>query len=139
MVFNHFKFLHDFSGRKRFFVKLAAIAVLMLLIGLLVWQLPAITSFFEEVIGDGAEDGYSTLSLVPGVSVTYSHANDAFVFSYRMTPTDESGLFYVAKNVEQTRSFPAVAGAKYSALGLEMRVSSVTPNLLVLLVKPIAE
>jgi hypothetical protein len=137
MLFNHFKFLQEFSGKKGFAVKLVAIAVLILLIGLLVWQLPAITSFFEEVIGGDTEDEYSTLSLVPGVSATYSHAGDSFVFSYRMTPTDESGLFYVAKNVEQTRSFPAVAGAKYTALGLEMRVSSVTPNLLVLLVKPI--
>jgi len=54
-----------------------------------------------------------------------------------MSPSDESGLFYVAKNLEQTRSFPAVAGAVYSDLGLEIKVSTVTQDLMVVLVKPL--
>jgi hypothetical protein len=117
--------------------KVVALVLVVLAVGLLVWQAPAISSFFEGISGSDSE--YTTLSLVPGISQTYQHDSGSFVFSYKLSSADVSDLFYVALNVEQTRSFPAVAGAVYSDLGLEMKVSSVTPNLLVLLVKPLPD
>ncbi|MDR0373155.1 MAG: hypothetical protein LBI79_06320 [Nitrososphaerota archaeon] len=113
------------------------LVLVVLAVGLLVWQAPAISSFFEGLSGSDSE--YSTLSLVSGISQTYQHNNDTFVFSYKLSSADSSNLLYVTQNVEQSRSFPAVAGATYSDLGLEMKVSSATQELLVLLVKPLPD
>ena len=117
--------------------KIVAFAILIVIFGLFLWQLPAITSFLDGLGSNSVDSKYSTLSLVSGVSLVYKNGNDSFTFSYRLSSADVSGLFYVSKNIVQTRSFPAVAGAVFSDLGLEMKVSSVTSELLVLLVKPL--
>ncbi len=123
-----------FPSRK---VVVPVLLLLVLAVAVLVWQAPAISSFFQGLSDSNSE--YTTLSLVSGVSQTYTHGNDSYVFSYKLSAADNSALFYVAKNVEQTRSFPAVPGATYSDLGVEMKVSSVTSDLLVLLVKPLTD
>ncbi len=116
-------------------VLIIALAMVVLVIVVLAWEAPAISSFLQGV--EDQNTGYTQLSLVAGVSQTYKHGNDSYVFSYSLQPSDNSGLFYAAKNSVETRSFPAVAGAVYSDLGLEMKVSSVTSDLMVLLVKPL--
>jgi hypothetical protein len=113
----------------------AVVVVLGLALAVLAWQAPAISSFFQDV--NNSNSDYTTLSLVAGVSQTYHNGDDAYVFSYKLSASDDTGLFYVARNVEATRSYPAVAGAVYSDLGVEMKVSSVTSEMLVLLVKPL--
>jgi len=124
------------SKKKTLLYELLIIGFLIAVgVAVLVWQAPAISSFFQS--SNGSDSRYTTLSLVSGTSQTYQHNGDSYVFSYRMSPSDESGLFYVAKNLEQTRSFPAVAGAVYSDLGLEIKVSTVTQDLMVVLVKPL--
>jgi hypothetical protein len=81
----------------------------------------------------------SQLNLVAGISQTYTHGSNTYTFSYRLTASDNSGLFYVARNVEQSRSYPAVPGAIYRDLGLEMKITSVTSELLVLQVQPLTD
>ena len=126
------------SAKKSFPTSKVALAGLALLgVVLLVWLAPAISSLFEGFNGESS--GYSTLSLVPGASQTYRLGSDSYSFSYKLSPSDSSGLFYASQNAAQTRSYPAVAGAVYRDLGLEMKVSSVTPDLMVLKVKPLAD
>ncbi|MCW3983904.1 MAG: hypothetical protein NWE96_07895 [Candidatus Bathyarchaeota archaeon] len=127
----------NFNSKKKTLLYELLIIGFLIAVGVvvLVWQAPAISSFFQS--SNGSDSQYTTLSLVPGTSQTYQHNGDSYVFSYRMSPSDESGLFYVAKNLEQTRSFPAVVGAVYSDLGLEIKVSTVTQDLMVVLVKPL--
>jgi hypothetical protein len=127
----------DIPANKKSFLStktvVAVIVVVVLAVALIAWQAPAISSFFENT-GDSE---YTTLSLVAGVSQTYQNGADSYTFSYKLSAADTSNLFYVTRNVESTRSYPAVAGATYSDLGVEMKVSSVTSELLVLLVKPL--
>ncbi len=111
------------------------VVVLVLAVAVLAWQAPAISSFLEGV--NSSNSDYTTLSLVAGVSQTYRNGADSYTFSYKLSASDNTNLFYVARNVEATRSYPAVAGAVYSELGVEMKVSSVTSELMVLLVKPL--
>ncbi len=112
---------------------IAVVVLIVLIVGLLVWQGSALTGIFKN---NGSDSGYSQLNLVHGIAVKYESGNDSFVFSYRLNPSDETGLFYLSKNVEQSRSYPAVPGAVYRDLGLEIKISSVTMDLLVLQVKP---
>ncbi len=109
------------------------IVVLVLAVAVIAWQAPAISQFFEET---GSSE-YTTLSLVAGVSQTYRNGADSYTFSYKLSAADTTDLFYMTRNAEASRSYPAVAGAIYSDLGVEMKVSSVTSELLVLLVKPL--
>lgn len=111
----------------------AVILVVVLAVALLAWQAPAISRFFE----DTGNSEYTALTLVAGISQTYQNGADFYTFSYKLSLSDNTDLFYVTRNVESTRSYPAVAGANYSDLGVEMKVSSVTSELLVLLVKPL--
>ncbi len=113
---------------------IAAVLVLVVLGGLLVWQAPAIGDFLQ---GNSASEGYSQLNLAAGQYVQYMHNDSTYVFSYELSSADTTGLFYVVQDSQQSRSFPATAGAVYQDLGLEIKVSSVTSNLAVLLVKPL--
>lgn len=111
----------------------AIIVVLVLAVAVIAWQAPAISKFFE----DTGNSEYTTLSLFAGVSQTYHNGVDSYTFSYKLSASDTTELFYVTRNAEASRSYPAVAGAVFSDLGVEMKVSSVTSELLVLLVKPL--
>jgi hypothetical protein len=126
-------------GEKTLIIEKLMVLVLgVAVFGILVWQAPAIISFFESV--DTSDSEYTQLSLVSGISQTYQHKNNTFVFSYKLSSTDSSNLVYVTQNaIEQSRSFPAVAGTTYSTLGLEIKISSVTQELLVLLIKPLPD
>ena len=117
---------------------IAVIALIVIVAGLVIWQAPALMSPSPSS-GNGGNSDYSQLNLVSGISITYEQGGNSYVFSYRLTAADNSGLFYVSENVQQSRSFPAVAGAVYSDLGLELKVTSVTSELLVLQVKPLPD
>lgn len=120
--------------RKIFYEKVAAVTFLVVLVGVLVWQAPAVGSLLGGSNGNGSE--YAQLNLVEGQYVTYNYDDSSFVFSYGLTPTDDLALFYVVKDAQQTRSYPATVGAVYLDLDLEIKVSAVTSNLVTLLVKP---
>jgi hypothetical protein len=107
--------------------------LLIVVIGLVAWQAPALVSFLQ---GNNGSDEYSQLNLAAGQYVQYVQGNSTYVFSYGLSSEDTSGLFYVVLDSQQSRSFPATAGAVYHDLGLEIKVSSVTSNLAVLQVKP---
>jgi len=115
--------------------KVAGVVLLFVLIGVFVWQSSAIVGFFQSFSGSGDSE-YSTLSLVAGQYVTYESGNRTFVFSYKLSAADQTDLFYVVDDLQQTRSFPAAAGAVYHEFGLEIKVSVVNSDLAVLLVKP---
>jgi|GEM_PF-2257074 len=118
--------------------KVVGFLLVVLVFGILLWQAQGLISLFGD--SKSSETEYTTLSLVPGISKTYQHNSDNFVFSYKLSDTDTSNLLYVTKNaVEQTGSYPAVAGATYSDLGLEMKLGSVSSNVLVLQVKPLSK
>ncbi|MCW4001259.1 MAG: hypothetical protein NWE93_13580 [Candidatus Bathyarchaeota archaeon] len=101
-----------------------------------VWQTSSLTAPSQS---SNQKPGSSQLNLVSGISVTYEQGKNSYVFSYRLTATDTSELFYVSQNASQSRSFPAVAGAVYQDLGLEMKVVSATSELLVLQVQPLTD
>jgi hypothetical protein len=107
--------------------------LLIVVIGLVAWQAPALMSFLQ---GNNGSDEYSQLNLAAGQYVQYVQGNSTYVFSYGLSSEDTSGLFYVVLDSQKSRSFPATAGAVYHDLGLEIKVSSVTSNLAVLQVKP---
>jgi len=109
--------------------------LLIVVIGLVTWQAPALVSFLQGNNGSGE---YAQLNLAAGQYVQYAQGNSTYVFSYGLSSEDTSGLFYVVLDSQQSRSFPATAGAVYHDLGLEIKVSSVTQNLVVLQVKPIS-
>jgi len=116
--------------------KIIGFLLVALVFGILIWQVQGLFSSFGD--SNKSEPEYTTLSLVPGISKTYQNNKDNYVFSYKLSDTDTSNLLYVTKNaVEQTGSYPAVAGATYSDLGLEMKLGSVSKNILVLQVKPL--
>jgi len=116
--------------------KITGFLLVVLVFGILIWQAQGLLSLFGN--SNKSEIEYTTLSLVPGISKTYQNSNSNYVFSYKLSDTDTSNLLYVTKNaVEQTGSYPAVAGATYSDLGLEMKLGSVSKNLLVLQVRPL--
>ncbi|MDR0470545.1 MAG: hypothetical protein LBH79_02310 [Nitrososphaerota archaeon] len=118
--------------------KVVGFFLVVLVFGILLWQAQGLISSFGG--SNSSESEYTTLSLVPGISKTYQHNNDNFVFSYKLSDTDTSNLLYVTKNaVAQSGSYPAVAGATYSDLGLEMKLGSVSKNMLVLQVKPLSK
>jgi hypothetical protein len=116
--------------------KVVGVAVIVVLLIVMVWQAPAISSFFSGQ--NNGESEYSQLSLAVGQYVTYTHNDSNYVFSYSLSATDITGLFYVVKDSQQTRSYPATSGAVYQDLGLEMKVSSTTSNIAIILVKPIS-
>jgi hypothetical protein len=109
--------------------------LLIVVIGLVAWQAPALMSFLQ---GNNGSDEYSQLNLAAGQYVQYVQGNSTYVFSYGLSSEDNSGLFYVVLDSQQSRSFPATVGAVYHDLGLEIKVSSVTQNLVVLQVKPVS-
>jgi hypothetical protein len=140
MLQNFVFFQMDTTTKKTGFPveKVVGLILAALAFGILIWQAPNLIPLFGGT--NSPELEYTTLSLVPGISKTYQHNNDKFVFSYKLSDTDNSNLLYVTRNaVEQTGSYPAVAGATYSDLGLEMKVGSVSPNMLVLQVKPLSK
>jgi hypothetical protein len=112
----------------------AAILLIVVVGGLVAWQAPAITAFLQRTSTES--DGYSQLNLAAGQYVQYAQGNSTYVFSYELSSADATGLFYMVMDSQQSRSFPATAGAVYHDLGLEIKVSSVTSNLAVLQVKP---
>jgi hypothetical protein len=124
------------SGKDKLPLDKIAVAVLLIVVvGVLVaWQAPAIGSFLQG--NSGSSDEYSQLNLAAGQYVQYAQGNSTYVFSYGLSSADSTGLFYVVMDSQQTRSYPATAGAVYHDLGLEIKVSSVTSNLAVLQVKP---
>ncbi|MCL2360050.1 hypothetical protein [Candidatus Bathycorpusculum sp.] len=115
--------------------KFVGFLLVVLAFGILLWQAPGLVHLFESRGNPDSE--YTALSLAPGISKTYQHKSDNFVFIYKLSNTDDTNLLYVTRNAaEQSGSYPAVAGATYSDLGLEMKMVSVTPNIMVLQISP---
>jgi hypothetical protein len=134
MICFHLPQLRVASGKRMISTeKVLGIVFLVVLLGLLIWQAPAISSFFQGPNGD--EPDYSQLNLAAGQYITYVHDGSTFVFSYGLSPTADASLFYVVKDSQQTRSYPATTGAVYHDIGLEIKVSSATSNLVTLQVK----
>ena len=120
------------------FTKIVGIALMVVIVaGVLLWQSSAIVAFFQGFSFGSSE--HTTISLVAGQYITYRLEDSTYVFSYRLTPADQTNLFYVVKDVQQTGSYPATPGTVYHDLGLEIIVSSVTPDLAILRVKPLPE
>jgi hypothetical protein len=116
MIYFHLLQLRAASGKRLTSTeKVLGFAFLFVLLGLLVWQAPAISSFFQGSNSD--ESDYVQLNLAAGQYVTYSHDGSTFVFSYGLSSTADSGLFYVVKDSHQPRSYPPTAGAVYRDLG----------------------
>jgi hypothetical protein len=71
-------------------LKIVAAALVMIAVVALVLIAPSLVPLQNN--SDSNSD-YTTLSLVPGISQIYTYNGTSFVFSYKMSPSDESGLF----------------------------------------------
>jgi hypothetical protein len=134
--FENFQTISISWNRQRFFsAKFAAVAFILVLLAILLWQSSAIVAFFESFSSANTAE-YTTISLVSGQYITYQNENSSYLFSFGLYPGDQTNVFYVARDVQQTRGYPATPGAVYYDLGLEIKVSAVSSDLAVLLVKP---
>jgi hypothetical protein len=70
-----------------------------------------------------------------GQPATYEHDNNVYGFGYKVLSIDPSDKFTVSTGFDY-RQFSTVEDARYEAFGLEIVVSEVHSDYIVLLVKP---
>ncbi|MCW4009849.1 MAG: hypothetical protein NWF05_04430 [Candidatus Bathyarchaeota archaeon] len=110
---------------------LAIILLVSLAVAIIALASPFLTSLFNETPEQSTE--YTTLNLALYQSVDYDQKDTHYVFSY--FPAGQQNLFQVTSE-NQTQSFPALTGASYNALGLEIKVDLANEGLIFLQVKP---
>ena len=115
--------------------KMVGVATLIILIGIVIWQAPAISSFIQGVT-DNQQSEYSTLSLVAGQQVKYQNNEETFTFTYRKLVADQTGLIYISNEKQQTRNHPAILGTEYEDFGLTYKITTVNSELAVIQVRP---
>jgi rubredoxin len=121
------------KARKHFPIKrVIGLAFVLIMIGVFLWYTPVIISTVQNFF---SQSSYTKMTLVIGQFVTYDHGDNHYGFAWRLLPTDPTNVFYVSTGF-QTRVFSATEGATYKDLGLEIKVSEVHSDHIVLLVKP---
>jgi len=119
--------------RKHFPIKkVIGLAVVLIIIGAFLWYAPTIISSLQNLF---SQSSYTKINVVMGQVAIYDHGDNHYVFAYRLLSSDPTDKFYVSSGF-QTRMFSATEGAMYKDLGIEIKVSEVHSDYIVLLVKP---
>lgn len=112
--------------------KVVGLFLAVIVTGALLWYAPTIISTVQNLF---SQSSYTKLTVVMGQIATYDQGDNHWVFSYRFSAYDPTDKFYVSTGF-QTRVFSATEGATYKDLGIEIKVSEVHSDYIVLLVKP---
>lgn len=112
--------------------KVIGLSLLIVLVGVFLWNAPTIISTVQNLF---SQSSYTKLTLVVGQYTVYDHGDNHYVFAWRLLLADSPNLFVVSTGF-QTQTFSTTQGATYTSLGLEIKVSEVHTDYIVLLVKP---
>jgi len=113
--------------------KIIALLIVIVIIGVFIWKAPVIISSIQNYF---IQASYTKIKVVEGQTTVVTFDDNKYFFSYKWgTPPDK---FKVATGVLTYKNFPATKGSTYHAFGLEIVVSEVHPDYIILLVKPVS-
>jgi len=118
--------------RKHFPIKkVVGFSLAIVIIGVLVWQMPTIISHLQNY---SLESSYTKLTLsssstVNFTSITFGEMEYSFEYSY-------NGLLLVSNSLLETRTYNPVNGSVYIDIGIEIKVSEVYSDHIIIFVKP---
>lgn len=115
--------------------KIAILLVAVVIVAVILWNAPSLISFFQNYF---SRLSYTKVTVVEGaLGVTIEFNGNEYFFAYKWGPFAPQDKFAVGTvgGLNQ-KNYDAVEGATYQAFGLEIVVSEVHSDYIVLLVKP---
>lgn len=112
--------------------KIIGLALVLIIVGALLWYAPTIISYVQNL---ASQSSYTKVTVVMGQVAVYEHDNNRYSFTYRYLDPSDSTYFTVNSYLQQ-KTFSTTEGATYTAFGIEIKVSEVHSDYIVLLVKP---
>ena len=121
------------TAKKRPIKKILVGILAVVIIGFFLWYLPTITSIIQSYLSQAS---YNKITVLAGQPATYEYDNNVYGFGYKVLSIDPPDKFVVSTGFDY-RQFSTVEDARYEAFGLEIVVSEVHSDYIVLLVKPV--
>jgi hypothetical protein len=115
------------QARKPFPIKkIIGISVIIVIVGVFVWFIPTIISTIQNL-------GYTRVAVSANSTTTIQFGDNVYVFGYSPPKFGLQGT----STYWLPRAYNATQGSVYRDAGLEMKVSEVRSDYIVLLVKPL--
>jgi len=125
--------------------RIVAVSLLLIILGVLLWYSPTIISMFQNLLSqnsvnpDSSQLSYTKLTLIKSSSsfpnftcLTFGEVDYFFDYSWQ-------DFLLVSNSLLETKSYQPTNGSVYKEIGVEMKVSEMYSNRIVLLVKPIVQ
>ena len=121
--------------------KVVAFSVIVIILVAVLWNSPLIISTIQNYF---AQFSYTKVKVLAGVPKDVEIEGNKYVFTYKyrdiLFPDLSDDKFYVFVGVtkETYKGFPLIEGEKYEAFGIEIMVSEVHSDYIILLIKPLS-
>jgi hypothetical protein len=114
--------------------KLIVLGVVVVIIGMFLYFTPTISTFQNYL----SQSSYTKVTIVQGQFAHYDHGDNHYSFAWKLglMPNDSPTIFAVFSGFQSESFSTTPLGATYTAFGLEIKVSEVYTDHIVLLVKP---
>ena len=113
--------------------RIIGVVLAVVIIALVVSYSPKMISSLQSLTSNSS---YTSVKVVQGQPSYYDEGKNEWGFAWRFLPTDSPNAFLVTSGLT-SEGFPVTEGATYRAFGLEIRVSEVHTDYIVLLVKTV--
>ena len=132
---------HKGTKRKIPVKKVVALSVVAVILVVVLWNAPLIISTIQNYF---AQFSYTEVRVLAGMPKDIEIEGNKYVFTYKCKDilfpdlSDDKFYVFVGLTKEAYKGFPLIEGEKYDAFGIEIIVSKIHSDYIVLLVKPIS-
>lgn len=114
--------------------KVIGIFLAVLIVAVLLWYAPTIISTVRNLF---PQSSYTKVPVVARQISNVKFGNNEYFFMYQSPPWVQGSVFSISTPSVSANTHPAVEGATYRDFGLEIKVSEVYADYIVLMVRPI--
>lgn len=121
--------------------KILAFSLAVVILGVVLWNAPFIISLIQNYF---IQLSYTKVKVLAGMPKDIEIEGNKYVFTYKYRDifypdlSDDKFYVFVGLTKEAYKGFPLIEGEKYEAFGVEIVVSEVHSDYIVLLVKPLS-
>jgi len=129
------------NKRKLSAKKIVAFSVVAIILVAVLWNAPLIISTIQNYF---AQFSYTKVKALAGTPKDIEIEGNKYVFTYKYRDiffpnlSDDKFYVFVGLTKETYKGFPLIEGEKYEAFGIEIIVSEVHSDYIILLVKPLS-
>ena len=113
--------------------KVVGLFLAVMILGALLWYAPTLISTIQNYF---SQSSYTKVTVVAGQVSDIKFNDNEYFFMYPSPPWIEGNQFSISTPTLSAKIHPAIEGATYYDFGLEIKVSEVHTDYIVLLVKP---